>query len=104
MKKLIVRMLLIMRVAAAWAGPFDGTWVGDVASSTVEGKPDTYLLQDGVYTCDACYPELKIPADGKTHKVTDIVYYDEASATVVSPQVVKVQTTQWRERNLESAR
>jgi hypothetical protein len=93
MKNLLAKMLLIMPVAAAWAGPFDGTWVGDVPSSKIEGKPDVYLVQDGVYTCNACYPGLKIPADGVSHKVTGHSYYDAASATIVSPQVVEVTTT-----------
>jgi hypothetical protein len=92
MKQLIATMLLIMPVAA-WAGPLDGTWVGDVATSTIEGKPDAYLLQDGVYTCDVCYPQLKIPADGKPHKVTGHSYYDEVSATIVSPQTLAVKLT-----------
>jgi hypothetical protein len=95
MKQLMATVLWVLPVlpVAAWAGPFDGTWVGDVATSTVEGKPDTYLLQDGVYTCDACYPQLKIPADGKPHKVTGHSYYDEASATIVSPQALAVKLT-----------
>ena len=93
MKQLMAKMLLIMPVAAAWAGPFDGTWMGDVQGATVEGKPDSYLLQDGMYTCHACYPDLKIPADGKSHKVTGHSYYDEATATIVSPRVVEVTTT-----------
>ena len=92
MKQLMAVMLLTLP-AAAWAGALDGTWVGDVASTSIEGKPDTYLLQDGVYTCDACYPQLKIPADGKPHKVTGHSYYDEASATIVSPQVLAVKLT-----------
>jgi hypothetical protein len=92
MKQLIATMLLTMPVAA-WAGPLDGTWVGDVAGTSIEGKPDVYLLQNGVYTCDACYPQLKIPADGKSHKVTGHSYYDEASATIVSPQTLEVKLT-----------
>ncbi len=32
-------------------------------------------------------------SDGKPHKVTGHSYYDEASATVVSPQVVELHTT-----------
>jgi hypothetical protein len=95
MKQLVATMLLALPVlpAAAWAGAFDGTWVGDVASTTIEGKPDVYLLQDGIYTCDACYPQLKIPADGKPHKVTGHSYYDEATATIVSPQTLAVKVS-----------
>jgi hypothetical protein len=83
-------MMLFLLPFTAWAGPFDGTWIGDTATAKIEGKPDTYLLQDGVYTCDACYPQLKIPADGKPHKVTGHSYYDEASATIVNPQTLAV--------------
>jgi hypothetical protein len=92
MKQLMAMMLFLLPLAAR-AGSFDGTWVGDMATAKVEGKPDTYLLQDGVYTCDACYPQLKIPADGKPHKATGHSYYDEATATIVSPQVLAVKLT-----------
>lgn len=88
--KHLMAMMLFLLPFTAWAGSFDGTWVGNTSTAKVEGKPDTYLLQDGVYTCDACYPQLKIPADGKPHKVTGHSYYDEASATIVSPRVLAV--------------
>jgi hypothetical protein len=90
----IAAMLLAIPIAAWAAGPFDGTWVGDVATAKIEGKPDSYLLQNGQFTCGACYPELKIPADGKSHKVTGHDYYDEASATVIGPKSVKVSMSQ----------
>jgi hypothetical protein len=92
MKKVIALILFAVPVMA-WGGPFDGTWVLDVTSSKTEGRPDTYLLQDGQFTCDACQPEVKIPADGKTHKLTGHSYYDEMTVTVVSPQSVKMSTT-----------
>jgi hypothetical protein len=100
MKQLTLTLLLMP--IAAWAGSFDGTWVGDVATATVEGKPDTYLLQNGEFTCSACVPEVKIPADGKSHTVTGHSYYDEMSATVVSPQSVKLVTTQGGKKSYES--
>jgi hypothetical protein len=85
--------ILLLAPLAAFAGPFDGTWVGDVATATTEGKPDSYLLQNGEFTCSACTPEVKIPADGKSHKVSGHSYYDEMTATVASPQRLKLLTT-----------
>jgi hypothetical protein len=98
--KQLAFMLFLMPIAAL-AAPFDGTWVGDVASATIEGKPDSYLLQNGEFTCSACKPEVKIPADGKSHKVSGHSYYDEMSVTVVSPRSVKLVTTLAGKKNYE---
>jgi hypothetical protein len=88
--------------ALAWAGPFDGTWVGRLEDSTVTGKPDTYLVANGEFTCGACYPGLKIKADGSDQKVVGHAYYDAASAKVQDAQRVQMSTRAagklWEER------
>ena len=93
MKRIIAAVLLAMPVMT-WAAPFDGTWVGDVASTRIEGKPDTYLLQNGQFFCDACQPEVRIAADGNSHKLTGHSYYDEMTVAVLNPQTIKISTTQ----------
>src|SRR5712664_3940988 len=87
-----ITALFTLLPALAWAGPFDGTWVGRVEDSTVTGKPDTYLVANGEFTCGACYPELKIKADGSDQKVVGHSYYDAASAKVLDAQRVEMST------------
>lgn len=85
--------LLALLPALAWAAaPFDGTWVSDMKTVKITGKPDTYLVQDGMFTCDACVPELKIKADGSDQRVTGHDYYDTASARVVDAHTVEMAT------------
>jgi hypothetical protein len=93
MKRIIAPVLLALPVMA-WAAAFDGTWVGDVASTRIEGKPDTYLLENGQFFCDACQPEVRIAADGKGHQLSGHSYYDEMTVTVLDPHNVKMSTTQ----------
>jgi hypothetical protein len=100
MKRMIAAFLLAMPVMT-WAAAFDGTWVGDVASTTIEGKPDTYLLQNGQFFCDACQPEVRIAADGNSHKLTGHSYYDEMTVAVLSPQSIRISTTQNGKKSYE---
>jgi hypothetical protein len=91
MKKIV--WLLAFLPALAWAQtPFDGTWVTQMESMTIKGKPDTYVVADGMYTCEACYPGLTIKADGTDQKVKGHAYYDSASARIVDAQTVEVMT------------
>ena len=98
----VVTALLALVPILAWAGPFDGTWIGRVEDSTVSGKPDTYLVASGEFTCGACYPELKVKADGSDQKVVGHAYYDAASAKVLDAQRVEMSTRAagklWAER------
>jgi hypothetical protein len=100
MKRIIAPVLLAMPVMA-WAAAFDGTWVGDVASTRIEGKPDTYLLQNGQFVCDQCQPGLTVPADGNSHKVSGHSYYDEVTIAVLDPQSVKMSTLQNGKKSYE---
>jgi hypothetical protein len=98
----VITALFALVPGLAWAGPFDGTWVGRIEGSTVTGKPDTYLVANGEFTCGACYPELKIKADGSDQKVVGHAYYDAASAKVLDAQRVQMSTRAagklWAER------
>jgi len=88
-KKLVWLLALLPALALAQA-PFDGTWVTKMDTVKVVGKPDVYVVADGMYSCEACYPGLKIKADGTDQKVTGHAYYDTASARVVNAQTVEV--------------
>ena len=77
------------REAAATVAPIEGTWKADLASVQIEEEPDTYLLQDGQYSCSTCNPPLAVAADGQYHAVADRPYYDSMSVTVVDERTVK---------------
>ena len=88
--------------ALSWAGPFDGTWTVAQDSMKVVGKPMTYLLKDGVFTCGPCTPPYKVKADGKDHKVSGHAYYDTVSVSVLDANTLEVKTRMddkpWAER------
>jgi hypothetical protein len=50
------------------------------------------LVANGEFTCGACYPELRIKADGSDQKVVGHPYYDAASAKVLDAQRVQMST------------
>jgi hypothetical protein len=81
---------LLLAPAVALAGSsLDGTWKSRLDSFQVTGKPDTFLLAEGSYTCASCNPELKVKADGADHAVTGHAYYDSVTVKVVSPTTVE---------------
>lgn len=100
MKTSILTILALLPISA-WAGPFDGTWKADMSSAKIEGKPAVYLLENGTYTCSACTPEVKVPADGKPHKVSGHSYYDELTVTVAGPKTVKIDASLGGKKSLE---
>jgi len=63
----------------------------NIQSGEVKGN-DKYALQDGMYHCYSCAPELVIKADGKPHKVIGHPYYDTATAREVNDHSLEVTT------------
>jgi len=81
---------LLLAPAVAFAGSsLDGTWKSRLDSFKVTGKPDTFVLADGTYTCSSCNPELKVKADGMDHAVTGHAYYDSATVKVINPTTIE---------------
>jgi hypothetical protein len=68
--------------------PFDGTWKGDLSTAKVTGKPDSFLLQDGTYSCKTCSPAVKVAADGKDHSVSGTPYYDTLNVAVLDERTI----------------
>lgn len=68
---------------------FDGTWKGDVTSSSVEAKPDQFAISNGVYSCASCLPPFSVKADGAFHAVKDKPYWDEIAVKVVDASSVQ---------------
>jgi hypothetical protein len=89
MRILTTALLLVPAVALAGSA-LDGTWKSRPESMKFSGKPDTFLIADGTYTCSTCTPEIKVTADGTDQKVSGHPYYDTVAVKVVSPTVVEI--------------
>jgi hypothetical protein len=87
--KMLASLFVLLPVAAWAQAPFDGTWVTRPDTIKISGKPEVYLVQDGIFTCDACVPELQIKADGSEQKVTGHAYYDTAAVRVIDAQSIE---------------
>jgi|ERR1700733_2787264 hypothetical protein len=87
--KLLVALVVLLPGVAWGQAPFDGTWVTKIDSIKTTGKPSTYLVSDGMFSCDSCAPALKIKADGSNQKVSGHAYFDTASARVLDAQRVE---------------
>jgi hypothetical protein len=75
---------------AAWAqSKFDGTWKLDPNSGQFEGKPDLYLLEDGVYRCPTCDPPIDVKADGTDQTVAANACYDTVSIKVIDERTLE---------------
>ena len=85
-----VTVLLLVPAAAFAGSTLDGTWKSRLDSFKVTGKPDSYLLADGTYTCSSCDPTFKVKADGADHAVTGHDYYDSVKVKVVSPSAIEI--------------
>lgn len=87
--RILVSALLLLPAAAFASSAFDGTWKGRVESVKVTGKPDVFVIADGVYTCSSCVPEIKIKADGTDQKVTGHDYYDTVAVKIVDANTIE---------------
>ena len=68
--------------------PFDGTWRVDLASATVDAKPNEFRLAGGTYACATCLPFYSVKADGAFHAVRDRPYWDEVAVSAVDPRTI----------------
>lgn len=84
-----VTVLLLAPAVALAGSSLDGTWKSRLDSFQISGKPDSFLLADGTFTCSSCNPELKVKADGADHAVTGHAYYDSVTVKVVNPTTIE---------------
>jgi hypothetical protein len=91
MKRLIV-LLWIAPTVAFSASSIDGTWKTKADSFQVSGKPDSYVIINGMYRCDSCVPPINIKADGTDQSVTGHDYYDTFAARIVSSTSIETTT------------
>ena len=94
MKKLFFAALLtlfLLPVLTMAQSAFDGTWKFDMSKVQFPKKPDSYLLQNGMYDCKnpPCAPPYSIKADGTDQKVTGDPYVDTMSVKVIDDHNVE---------------
>ena len=88
--KTILCLLFALPSLALAASPFDGTWVWDIASTKLPGKPDVYVLDKGNYDCSSCVPPLHAKADGTDQPRAGSAYSDTLAVQVVDAHTVKI--------------
>jgi hypothetical protein len=88
--RILISALALVPAAALASSAFDGTWKTRTDSMKITGKPDTFAIVDGTYTCSSCVPAVKIQADGVDHKLTGHDNYDSKAVKVVDPKTVEV--------------
>jgi len=89
MRTPVTALLLVPAVALA-GSTLDGTWKTRIDSLNITGKPDTFLLADGTYSCASCNPALRVKADGMDHPVKGHAYYDSVTVKVINPNTVEL--------------
>jgi hypothetical protein len=86
------RLLFLVSIGALLFAPavltaqsaLNGTWKVDMNKVDWSKKPDVYLLQGGMYSCQTCTPPIKIKADGNDQPVTGHPYLSTMAIKVVS--------------------
>jgi hypothetical protein len=89
MKKLLALLLLSPAMLLAQS-PFDGTWMTKLDTAQFPKKPNSYLLNKGMYECSSCVPKFNVKADGTDQKVTGHPYYDTVAVKVVDDHTVQL--------------
>jgi len=83
----IMLLTLAVPMSCLAQSRFDGTWKVDFQSAMPK-KTDVWLLQDGIYSCLSCSPNIEVKADGKDQTVKGQPY-DTISVKIVDPQTVR---------------
>jgi len=90
MKKLFLALALMAPAMLFAQSPFDGTWMTKLDTAQFPKKPDSYLLNKGMYECGSCVPKYTVKADGIDQKVTGHPYYDTVAVKVVDDHTVEI--------------
>jgi hypothetical protein len=54
--------------------PFDGTWKTNMAQSKLSQKPNLFSVNNGMYDCESCVPQIHVKADGQDQPVVGQPY------------------------------
>ena len=91
------RLLFLVPIGALLFAPavltaqsaLNGTWKVDMNKVDWSKKPDVYLLQGGMYSCQTCTPAYTVKADGKDQTVTGHPYFNSIAIKVVSDHEIQ---------------
>lgn len=92
-----MRKLIVSAAVAVFLIPFttlahsrfDGTWKIDIHKMQ-PGKPDAYLVKDGMFECMSCEPALEVKMDGQYHSVKDNPYFDKVATKALSDRRIEL--------------
>jgi hypothetical protein len=70
--------------------PFNGTWVAKLDSVQLPQKPEVYLLQNGIYECQSCVPQINVKADGKDYPVAGSPYFSTVAVQVIDNNNIQI--------------
>ena len=90
MKKLLFAITLIVPTMLFAQTPFDGTWVTKLDTAQLPKKPNSYLLNKGMYECGSCVPKYNVKADGTDQKVTGHPYYNTLAVKVLDDHTIEI--------------
>ena len=93
MKKLFFPLALatLWASGAAAQSVFEGTWEMDFSKVAFAGKPNEYLLQNGMYTCKTCSDvAAPVKADGTDQPLKNFPYADMVAIKVVNDREVQI--------------
>jgi len=83
--------VFLLVAAAAVAGPaLADNMMAKVEAMKSSGKAEVFAVENGMYTCSSCQPEVKIKANGETQKVTGNSEFDEMAVKVRDPHRIEV--------------
>ena len=89
MKALAV-ILVSVPLAALMDSAFADNVKAEVEGMKASGKPEVFAVQNGMYTCSSCQPEIKIKANGESHAVPGNSDYDEMVVRVINPRSLEI--------------
>lgn len=92
MKRYLFVILALAIHPALGDSRFDGTWIWNTDATELSDKPETYLLDKGVYHCNSCTPSHQVQADGEDYQVKGQPY-DKVAVNVVDTNTVKIRAT-----------
>jgi hypothetical protein len=76
--------LVLLCPLAAWAdSPFDGTWVAQMDTASLDKKPYVVVIEKGMYENKSMVPPVKVKADGTDQPVKGHAYFDTLNVRLV---------------------
>jgi hypothetical protein len=90
MKKLLFVAVLFAPTMLYAQSAFTGTWRFSPQSAQFSGKPDTFSIENGMYRCDSCVPQVEVKADGQDHERKGSPYSDMLSVRVVDDHTIEL--------------